>query len=103
VSLFNFQATCLRQAPLLTDFNVYRGYLILALWGTGPTERYEQDRTFMMIGMVRLSVVRVRRTDLLCKAIRMALDLNLHRKSRTTFPVGSVQDKEARNRERTWM
>lgn len=57
----------------------------------------------MMIGMVRLSVVRVRRTDLLCKAIRMALDLNLHRKSRTTFPVGSVQDKEARNRERTWM
>ncbi|KAH7107577.1 fungal-specific transcription factor domain-containing protein [Auriculariales sp. MPI-PUGE-AT-0066] len=66
---------------------IVQAYLLLALWGTGPTERYEQDKTWMLIGM----------------GIRMATDLNLHRKSRTPFPPGSAQDKEARNRERAWV
>lgn len=30
---------------------IVQAYLLLALWGCGPVERYEQDRTWMLLGM----------------------------------------------------
>ncbi|EJD53110.1 hypothetical protein AURDEDRAFT_110871 [Auricularia subglabra TFB-10046 SS5] len=69
---------------------IVQAYLLLSLWGCGPTERYEQDKTWMLLGM----------------GIRMATDLNLHRKTsvpRQTTPEGIARDKEVRNRERTWI
>ena len=47
---------------------VVQAYLLLSLWTLGPEKTFEQDRTWMMLGM----------------AIRMATDLNLHRKSITS-------------------
>jgi hypothetical protein len=52
--------------------------------------RFEQDRTWMMLGM----------------AIRMATDLNLHRKSMTSgldTEEGRARDLEIINRERCWL
>ncbi|KAI0256586.1 fungal-specific transcription factor domain-containing protein [Lactifluus subvellereus] len=72
------------------SLEIVQAYLLLALWGTGPVERYEQDRTWMLLGM----------------AIRMATDLNLHRKSSTVSPEtpeGKARDQEVYNRERTWL
>ncbi|KAH9981402.1 fungal-specific transcription factor domain-containing protein [Lactifluus volemus] len=72
------------------SLEIVQAYLLLALWGTGPVERYEQDRTWMLLGM----------------AIRMATDLNLHRKSSSTSPEtteGKARDQEVYNRERTWL
>ncbi|EJU00480.1 hypothetical protein DACRYDRAFT_68629 [Dacryopinax primogenitus] len=71
---------------------IVQAYLLLALWGTGPVQRFEQDRTWLLLGM----------------AIRMATDLNLHRASPTSIPLsGTYRDKadiaEVRNRERTWI
>lgn len=62
----------------------------MALWGCGPTERYEQDKTWLILGI----------------GIRMATDLNLHRKttaSRANTAEGQARDKEVHNRERTWL
>ena len=53
-------------------------------------ERYEKDTTWLMLGM----------------AIRMATDLNLHRKTATNShdtPEGRARDKEVHNREKTWV
>lgn len=72
------------------SLEIVQAYLLLSLWGTGPVERYEQDRTWMLLGM----------------AIRMATDLNLHRKSSTVSPdtpEGKARDLEVHNRERTWL
>ncbi|KAH9048576.1 fungal-specific transcription factor domain-containing protein [Lactarius hengduanensis] len=72
------------------SLEIVQAYLLLSLWGTGPVERYEQDRTWMLLGM----------------AIRMATDLNLHRKSSTVSPdtpEGKSRDLEVHNRERTWL
>lgn len=33
------------------SLEIVQAYLLLALWGTGPVERYEQDRTWMLLGM----------------------------------------------------
>ncbi|KAJ8092554.1 hypothetical protein PM082_006879 [Marasmius tenuissimus] len=69
---------------------IVQAYLILTLWGFGAVERYEQDKTWMLLGM----------------AIRMATDLNLHRKTAvrsTDTQEGRVRDMEVHNRERTWM
>jgi hypothetical protein len=30
---------------------IVQAYLINTLWGCGPVERYEQDRTWMLLGM----------------------------------------------------
>ncbi|KAF9532873.1 fungal-specific transcription factor domain-containing protein [Crepidotus variabilis] len=68
---------------------IVQAYLLLVMWGCGAVERYEQDKTWMLLGM----------------GIRMATDLNLHKK---TMP--SAQDAadtknrgfEVHNRERTW-
>ncbi|KAI0306674.1 fungal-specific transcription factor domain-containing protein [Multifurca ochricompacta] len=72
------------------SLEIVQAYLLLALWGSGPVERYEQDRTWMLLGM----------------AIRMATDLNLHRKTATISPEtpeGKARDQEVHNRERTWL
>ncbi|KAG8863074.1 hypothetical protein FRB96_009254 [Tulasnella sp. 330] len=69
---------------------VVQAYIILALWGVGPVERYEQERTWVMLGL----------------AIRVATDLNMHRKIPEVtdeVPDAEAQTKELRNRERTWM
>ncbi|KAI1794724.1 fungal-specific transcription factor domain-containing protein [Ganoderma leucocontextum] len=69
---------------------IVQAYLINVLWGCGPVQRYEQDQTWMLLGM----------------AIRMATDLNLHRRSTGVSPdtpEGRTRDREVRNRERTWI
>ncbi|EIW60220.1 uncharacterized protein TRAVEDRAFT_145442 [Trametes versicolor FP-101664 SS1] len=69
---------------------IVQGYLINTLWGSGPVQRYEQDQTWMLLGM----------------AIRMATDLNLHRRSTAVSPdtpEGRARDREVHNRERTWI
>ncbi|THH20910.1 hypothetical protein EW146_g561 [Bondarzewia mesenterica] len=69
---------------------IVQAYLLLVLWGCGPVERYEQDKTWFLLGM----------------AIRMATDLNLHRKTATTSTgteEGKARDREVHNRERTWL
>lgn len=30
---------------------IVQAYLLNTLWGCGPVERYEQDRTWMLLGM----------------------------------------------------
>ncbi|KAF9053126.1 fungal-specific transcription factor domain-containing protein [Panaeolus papilionaceus] len=69
---------------------IVQAYLLLALWGCGAVERYEQDKTWLLLGM----------------AIRMATDLNLHRKTAVTSSEtqeGKARDVEVHNRERTWI
>lgn len=69
---------------------IVQAYLLLALWGCGAVERYEQDKTWMLLGM----------------AIRMATDLNLHRKTAVVAAdtqEGRARDVEVHNRERTWI
>ncbi|OCH93849.1 hypothetical protein OBBRIDRAFT_723939 [Obba rivulosa] len=69
---------------------IVQAYLLSTLWGCGPVERYEQDRTWFLLGM----------------AIRMATDLNLHRRT-TASSQGTAErrarDLEVHNRERTWI
>ncbi|GJJ12364.1 hypothetical protein Clacol_006605 [Clathrus columnatus] len=71
---------------------IVQAYLLLSLWGCGPVERYEQDKTWLLLGM----------------GIRMATDLNLHRKSNMDTNSASTDEERARareilNRERTWL
>ncbi|EKM82370.1 hypothetical protein AGABI1DRAFT_52492 [Agaricus bisporus var. burnettii JB137-S8] len=69
---------------------IVQAYLLLSLWGCGAVERYEQDKTWLLLGM----------------AIRMATDLNLHRKTAVTSQdtaEGKARDIEVHNRERTWI
>ncbi|KAF9469416.1 fungal-specific transcription factor domain-containing protein [Collybia nuda] len=69
---------------------IVQAYLLLSLWGCGAVERYEQDKTWLLLGM----------------AIRMATDLNLHRKTAVTSQdtqEGKTRDQEVHNRERTWL
>ena len=32
-------------------WKIVQAYLLLTLWGCGPVERYEQDKTWMLLGM----------------------------------------------------
>ncbi|WVQ96072.1 hypothetical protein IAU59_003172 [Kwoniella sp. CBS 9459] len=69
---------------------VVQAYLLLSLWTLGPEKTFEQDRTWLMLGM----------------AIRMATDLNLHRKSIVSgldTEEGRSRDLEIINRERCWL
>ncbi|EPQ57784.1 hypothetical protein GLOTRDRAFT_71665 [Gloeophyllum trabeum ATCC 11539] len=69
---------------------IVQAYLLLVLWGCGPVERFEQDKTWFLMGM----------------AIRMATDLNLHRKQPNVShetAEGKARDREVHNRERTWL
>lgn len=58
---------------------VCQAYLLLSMWTLGPEKTFEQDRTWLMLGM----------------AIRMATDLNLHRKS----IMSGLDTKEGRERD----
>lgn len=49
------------------------------MWTLGPEKTFEQDRTWLMLGM----------------AIRMATDLNLHRKSQ----MAGIDTREGRERD----
>ncbi|KAJ6490719.1 fungal-specific transcription factor domain-containing protein [Mycena vitilis] len=72
------------------SLEIVQAYLLLALYGCGAVERYEQDRTWLLLGM----------------AIRMATDLNLHRKTAVASEDtedGRARDYEVHNRERTWL
>ncbi|KAG0695278.1 fungal-specific transcription factor domain-containing protein [Suillus ampliporus] len=72
------------------SLEIVQAYLLLTLWGCGAVERYEYDKTWLLLGM----------------GIRMATDLNLHRKTMMTSqdtPEGRARDKEVHNRERTWL
>ncbi|KAJ6531569.1 fungal-specific transcription factor domain-containing protein [Mycena vulgaris] len=73
------------------SLEIVQAYLLLALYGCGAVERYEQDKTWLLLGM----------------AIRMATDLNLHRKTATAVSddseEGRARDYEVHNRERTWL
>lgn len=69
---------------------IVQAYLLNTLWGCGPVERYEQDRTWMLLGM----------------GIRMAIDLNMHRRTEVSSDdseEGRARDRELHNRERTWI
>jgi hypothetical protein len=72
---------------------IVQAYLLLSLWGCGPVERYEQDKTWILLGLT----------------IRIATDLNLHRKSSSNVPLDTSPEElatreiEIRNRERTWL
>ncbi|KAJ7578465.1 fungal-specific transcription factor domain-containing protein [Mycena floridula] len=69
---------------------IVQAYLLLTLWGCGAVERYEQDTTWLLLGM----------------AIRMGTDLNLHRKTAVASQdtqEGRARDLEVHNRERTWL
>ncbi|KAJ3850230.1 fungal-specific transcription factor domain-containing protein [Lentinula lateritia] len=69
---------------------IVQAYLLLTMWGVGAVERYEQDKTWLLLGM----------------AIRMATDLNLHRKTAVNSQdtqEGHARDIEVHNRERTWI
>jgi hypothetical protein len=37
---------------------IVQAYLLLSLWGCGAVERYEQDKTWMTLGMAIRSVIR---------------------------------------------
>ncbi|KAG8747559.1 hypothetical protein FRC10_000695 [Ceratobasidium sp. 414] len=74
----------------LTLCQIVQAYILLTLWGSGPVERYEQDKTWLLLGL----------------AIRLATDLNLHRKSTAQLddsPESQARAREIRNRERTWL
>jgi len=58
---------------------VCQAYLLLSMWTLGPEKTFEQDRTWLMLGM----------------AIRMATDLNLHRKS----VMSGLDTREGRERD----
>ncbi|KAG6336922.1 hypothetical protein ID866_2160 [Astraeus odoratus] len=71
------------------SLEIIQAYLLLTLWGCGAVERYEYDKTWLLLGI----------------AIRMATDMNLHRKSTLISedtPDGRARDKEVHNRDRTW-
>ncbi|KAB5595391.1 Fungal Zn(2)-cys(6) binuclear cluster domain containing protein [Ceratobasidium theobromae] len=72
---------------------IVQAYLLLSLWGSGPVERYEQDKTWLLLGTS-------------CLGIRVATDLNLHRKSTAQLDDSAesrARAREIRNRERTWL
>lgn len=69
---------------------VVQAYLLLTSYCLGPEERFEQDLTWLLLGL----------------AIRTATDLNMHRKlplSGLDTEEGRAHDREVINRERTWL
>ncbi|PKI83046.1 hypothetical protein MVES1_003096 [Malassezia vespertilionis] len=71
----------------MKSVEIVQGFLLLTLYNQ-PEERYEEDRTWLFAGV----------------AIRMAQDLNLHRKADVVpgYPLEEKDHREALNRERTW-
>lgn len=69
---------------------IVQAYLLLFLWGIGPVERFEQERTWTILGL----------------AIRVGTDINLHRKipyAEGDTPDAKATNLEIRNRERAWL
>jgi hypothetical protein len=90
------------------SLEIVQAYLLLTLWGCGAVERYEYDKTWLLLGMaIRfVSFHFVDSVYSVTSVIRMATDLNLHRKTTMTrqdTPEGRARDKEVHNRERTWL
>ena len=92
------------------SLEIVQAYLLLSLWGCGTAERYEQDKTWLLLGMaIRFDLLPLVVTDeliLLRSVIRMAIDLNLHRKTAVhsqDTQEGKARDLEVHNRERTWI
>ncbi|SPO36640.1 uncharacterized protein PSFLO_02111 [Pseudozyma flocculosa] len=75
------------------SIEIVQGFLLLSMWNQ-PAERFEEDMTWLFSGI----------------AIRIATDLNLHRKSVASFsgnpspddPAVLDREREILNRERTW-
>ncbi|SNX86216.1 uncharacterized protein MEPE_04925 [Melanopsichium pennsylvanicum] len=75
------------------SIEIVQGFMLMAMYAQ-PAERFEEDKTWMYSGI----------------ALRMATDLNLHRKSVATFshsphpddPAVLDREREILNRERTW-
>ncbi|GAA5983553.1 hypothetical protein JCM5350_000273 [Sporobolomyces pararoseus] len=71
---------------------ICQGFLLLCCWNQ-PAERFEEERTYQFSGI----------------AIRMATDLNLHRKTIAQLPTDineetrMLYDRELLNRERAWL
>ncbi|GAA6061307.1 hypothetical protein JCM10212_005421 [Sporobolomyces blumeae] len=71
---------------------ICQGFLLLCAWNQ-PAERFEEERTYQFSGI----------------AIRMATDLNLHRKTIAQLPpdinedTRALYDRELLNRERAWL
>ncbi|KAL8290408.1 hypothetical protein RQP46_002666 [Phenoliferia psychrophenolica] len=71
---------------------ICQGFLLLCQWNQ-PAERFEEERTYQFSGI----------------AIRMATDLNLHRKTLAVLPeetpdeTRTLYEREIMNRERTWL
>ncbi|GAA5906540.1 Zn(II)2Cys6 transcription factor [Sporobolomyces salmoneus] len=71
---------------------ICQGFLLLCCWNQ-PAERFEEERTYQFSGI----------------AIRMATDLNLHRKTIAQLPAEineetkMLYDRELLNRERAWL
>lgn len=89
---------------------IVQAYLLLALWGCGPVERYEHDKTWLLLGMGIRYVKTISQvfTQRLTESTmdRVATDLNLHRKTASSgedSEEGRARDKEVHNRERTWL
>lgn len=68
------------------SIEVVQGFLLLSTWGY-PAERFEYESSYQFAGI----------------AIRMALDLNIHVKTRTNGVFNENVEEECRNRERTWL
>lgn len=69
---------------------IVMAYLILVYWGVGPSRRFEEDKTWLLLGL----------------GLRVATDLNLHRKSTVASMPGNddvQRERELRIRERAWI
>jgi hypothetical protein len=90
---------------------ICQGFLLLCHWNQ-PAERFEEERTCMFIS-TRLGELMLTAFALADQfsgiAIRMATDLNLHRKTLAVLPddvseeTRTLYQREIMNRERTWM
>lgn len=72
------------------SIEIVMAYLILVYWGVGPSRRFEEDKTWLLLGL----------------ALRVATDLNLHRKSSLSSMPGideRQRERELRCRERVWI
>lgn len=72
------------------SLEIVMAYLILVYWGVGPSRRFEEDKTWLLLGL----------------ALRVATDLNLHKKASAHSMPGSddlQRERDLRCRERVWI
>ena len=51
VLTLNLYTLILIEHPRARSVEIVQAYLLLSLWGCGAVERYEQDKTWMLLGM----------------------------------------------------